>query len=149
MTEQWIKSQVFGSTVREDLSKGLTESHDTGNEDWKTFRGEKIPVTLGKKQVMESSILWAGLLKTEARNQQTLELKKAVQEANLEAEKEEEKKIADPLKCDLISDMGKTKTSVSAQHNSEMIDCQERENQLIACLQRQCRYLCSCMSSTC
>lgn len=93
-------------------------------------------------------MLWAGLLKTEARNQQTLELKKAVQEANLEAEKEEEKKIADPLKCDLISDLGKTKTSVSAQHNSEMIDCQERENQLIACLQRQCRYLCSCMSST-
>lgn len=28
MAEHWIKSQVFGSTVREDLSGGLTESHD-------------------------------------------------------------------------------------------------------------------------
>lgn len=28
MGEHWMKSQVFGSTVSEDLSGELTESHD-------------------------------------------------------------------------------------------------------------------------
>lgn len=49
MAERWIKSQSLGSTVREDLSRRLTESH--GRQKMKTGKdpGGKKSDCLGNK----------------------------------------------------------------------------------------------------